>query len=141
MPVEIGEAAEQRPIVEGGDVGQLRQADERQPDADKTFAAHRLQFEAFHRAAEDRGGAQPLAVGAQRRQHVVVVVAPGARGRDHRAVDAVGVERLDQFLMGEAIGRRVARIVDQRHVRGEDMHMGVDLERVGHAASCWFWLS
>ena len=51
MPVEIGEAAEQRAIVEGGDVGKLRQADEGQPHAAKTVAAHRFQCEAFHRTA------------------------------------------------------------------------------------------
>ena len=40
-----------------------------------------------------------------------------------------------QLLMGEAVCRRMARIVDQRHVRGEDMHMGVDLETGGHGNS------
>ena len=73
----------------------------------------------------------------QRRQDVVVVVAPRACRRDHRALDAVLVERRDQLLVGEAVFRRVARIVDQRHVGGEDMHMGVDLEAVGHGDCQW----
>ena len=68
----------------------------------------------------------------QRGEGVVVVVAPRACRRDHRALDAMLVERRDQLLVGEAVFRRVARIVDQRHVGGEDMHMGVDLRAVGH---------
>jgi hypothetical protein len=138
MPVEIGKAPEQRAIFEGGDVGQLRQPDEGQADADKTPVAHRLQLETLRRAAENRGGEQSFRMRAHRRQHVVVIVAPGACRRDHRAVDAVRVERCDQLLMGEAVGGRMARIVDQRHVGREDMHMGIDLEGVGHAASCYF---
>src|SRR5262245_7374522 len=81
---------------------------------------------------EDRGAAQPLAMRAQRRPGVVVVVAPRACCGDDSAVDTIGIERRDQRFMGETVFRRVARIVDQRHVRGEDMHMGVDLQTVGH---------
>jgi hypothetical protein len=71
-------------------------------------------------------------MGAQRRERVVVVVAPRACRGDDRAPDAVGVHGGDQLLVGEAIVRRVARIVDQRHVGGEDMHVGVDLQRFWH---------
>ena len=66
MPVEIGETAKQRAIVEGGDVGKLGQPDKGKPHADEAVAAHRLQCEAVHRGFEDRGAAQPLGVGAQR---------------------------------------------------------------------------
>jgi hypothetical protein len=60
VPVEIGEAAEQGAIVEGGDVGQLRQADEGKPHADEAVAAHRLQREAIHIGLDDGGSAQAL---------------------------------------------------------------------------------
>jgi hypothetical protein len=110
-------------------------ADEGQPHADETVAAHCLQRGPFHLAVEDRGTAQPRPMGAKCRQDVVVIIPPRTRGRDHRAVDAVLVERRDQLVVGEAVFWRVARIVDQRHVGGEDMHMGVDLETVGHRDS------
>jgi hypothetical protein len=74
-------------------------------------------------------------VGTERSQDVVVVVAPRARSRNHRAVDAVVVKGCDQILVGEAVFRRVARIVDQRHIGGEDMHVGIDLETVRHGNS------
>ena len=86
---------------------------------------------------QDRGAAQPLRVRAQCCERVVVVVAPRACRRDHGALDAVLVQRRDQLSVGEAVGRRVARIVDQRHVGGEDMHVRVDLQCVGHAIAPW----
>ena len=64
VPVEIGEAAKQRAIFEGRDIGKFGQADEGQPHADETLTAHRLQRISFDRATEDRGAAQARGVGA-----------------------------------------------------------------------------
>src|SRR5205814_2342396 len=50
----------------------------------------------------------------------VVVVAPRACRGDHCALDAMLVERCDQLLVAEVVFRRVTRVVDQRHVGGED---------------------
>ena len=62
----------------------------------------------------------------QRRERVVVVVAPRARRRDHAELDAVRIHGGDQLLHREAVGRRMPRIVDERHVLREDMHVRVD---------------
>jgi len=60
VPVEVGETAEQRAIVESRDVGQFRQTDERQPDTDHAVAAHGFEREAINGWFHDRGAAQPL---------------------------------------------------------------------------------
>ena len=61
VPVEIGEAAEKRAVLERRDVGNRRQPDERQADADDAVAAHRLEREAIDRGlCRISGAAQPL---------------------------------------------------------------------------------
>jgi hypothetical protein len=59
----------------------------------------------------------------------------GLPRRDHRALDAVSIERRHQLLVREAVGRRMPRIVDERHAGGEDMNVRVDFQIIRHAAA------
>ena len=59
VPVEVGEPAQEAPVLERRDVRQLLQADERQPHADHAVARHRFEHEALDRRLEDHGAAQP----------------------------------------------------------------------------------
>ena len=100
-------------------------ADERQAHADDAVLAHGVEHVALDRGRKDHGAAQPR-MRPQRGDGVVVVVAPGARRRDDGELDAMRIHGGDQLLDREVVGRGVPRIVDERHVAREDMHVRID---------------